>query len=117
MTWALILTDRARADIRHLDPPLRQRIIERLEWLAGRENPFHHIDGLQGRPDFSFRIGRKYYPGSVDGTEFYPSYTTAIHSFSIAIFPQFITLPSSSASQLMMKLVPAHPAFLALLDK
>ncbi|HIH02619.1 MAG TPA: hypothetical protein HA263_01800 [Methanoregulaceae archaeon] len=57
MIWTLILTDRARADIRHLYPPPRQRIIELLEWLAGRENPSHHIGKLQVLPDFSFRTG------------------------------------------------------------
>jgi mRNA interferase RelE/StbE len=57
MTWALVFSDRARADIRHLDPPVRQRVVERLEWLADQENPFRHVGALQGRPDFSFRVG------------------------------------------------------------
>lgn len=55
--WGLSIANRAKRDLRNLDPPVRSRILDALERLLGDE-PTGDLRTLTGRPDEArLRVG------------------------------------------------------------
>jgi mRNA interferase RelE/StbE len=54
--WHVEFATRARRDLRQLDPPVRQRILDALDRLVG-EPPAGDVVRLTGREEWRLRVG------------------------------------------------------------
>ncbi len=57
--FEVILTPEAQADIRHLDPSVQTRVLDRLEWMGENVELMRHLSlrGDEWRGCFRYRLG------------------------------------------------------------
>ncbi len=55
--WRIVVDDRARKDLRRLDPPIRQRILRAIERLAEGAELTGDVKRLQGSHEYRLRVG------------------------------------------------------------
>jgi mRNA interferase RelE/StbE len=55
--WRVVVDDRARKDLRRIDPPTRKRILRALERLAQDAELTGDVKRLQGSDEYRLRVG------------------------------------------------------------
>lgn len=55
--WRVVVDDRARKDLRRIDPPTRKRILSAIERLAQSAELTGDVKRLQGSHEFRLRVG------------------------------------------------------------
>jgi mRNA interferase RelE/StbE len=55
--WRIVVDDRARKDLRRIDPPTRQRIVRAIARLAQGAELAGDIKRLQGSHEYRLRVG------------------------------------------------------------
>jgi mRNA interferase RelE/StbE len=55
--WRVVIDDRARKDLRRIDPPMRQRILRAIARLAHGAELTGDIKRLQGSREYRLRVG------------------------------------------------------------
>lgn len=55
--WSVVVGDRARKDLRRIDPPTRARILSAIERLAHGAELAGDIKRLRGSGDYRLRVG------------------------------------------------------------
>lgn len=55
--WRVVVDDRARKDLRRIDPPIRKRILSAIERLAQSAELTGDVKRLQGAHEFRLRVG------------------------------------------------------------
>lgn len=55
--WRVVVDDRARKDLRRIDPPIRKRILSAIERLAQSAELTGDVKRLQGSHEFRLRVG------------------------------------------------------------
>jgi mRNA interferase RelE/StbE len=55
--WRVVVDDRARKDLRRLDPPTRKRVLSAIERLAQGAELTGDVKRLQGSHEYRLRVG------------------------------------------------------------
>lgn len=55
--WRVVVDDRARKDLRRIDPPTRKRILRAIERLAQGAELTGDVKRLQGSDEYRLRVG------------------------------------------------------------
>jgi mRNA interferase RelE/StbE len=55
--WRVVFDDRARKDLRRIDPPTRKRILNAIERLAQSAELTGDVKRLRGSDEFRLRVG------------------------------------------------------------
>lgn len=55
--WRVVVDDRARRDLRRIDPPIRKRILSAIERLAQGAELTGDIKRLRGSSEYRLRVG------------------------------------------------------------
>lgn len=55
--WRVVVDDRARKDLRRIDPPIRKRILSAIERLAAGAELTGDVKRLRGSNEYRLRVG------------------------------------------------------------